>query len=447
MKQPISLLVLVAALGLTQQVVAVEPSPTKATGIISEEFGFDASNWDNAPASMFSFTLTDRIFTTLRISRGNGPVTPLVYAPDQIDVRNLIVSDPATGRSMTADQLLNRRIQNNGLIVIHKGKIVHESYRNGLSRELRHILMSTSKSHTGMLAQIALQKGLFKEDDLASKYVPELRDKAVWKDITVRHVLDMRDGTKFVENYEDNNSDVRIQDRAIGWRPNGKKDPQGMRDFIKKSENLGKRVHPVGKVFNYASVQTDILALIVQEVSGKPLAEFFEEEFWSKLGAEHDAGFGTDGHGQPIAQGAISMTLPDFARAAMLVLNKGKTHAGEQIINETFFDDLITPNKMLKDAFAEQYKVLISPTGNYRSQFWVLDAEKKQFMMVGVYGQLAYFDYENDFAMVTFGSYPIAKDALLVRSLGTLIETMLSATSPDLTLTPPNINILNIIGR
>jgi len=343
--------------------------------------------------------------------------------------------------------LLNRRIQNNGLIVIHKGQIVHESYRNGLSRELRHILMSTSKSHIGMLAQIALQKGLFKEDDLASKYVPELRDKEAWKDLTVRHVWDMRDGTKFEENYEDNNSDVRIQDRAIGWRPNGKKDPQGMRDFIKTSENLGKRVHPVGKVFNYASVQTDILALIIQEASGKPLAEFFEEEFWSKLGAEHDTGFGTDGHGQPIAQGAISMTLPDFARVALLVLNKGKTHADEQIIDEAFFDDLVTPNQMLQDAFPPQYKALISPTGNYRSQFWVLDAEKKQFMMVGVYGQIAYFDYANDFSFVAFGSYPIAKDALLVQSFGTLIGAMQDAVSPDIELPQPNFNILKIIGR
>jgi len=68
-------------------------------------------------------------------------------------------------------------------------------------------------------------------------------------------------------------------------------------------------------------------------------------------------------------------------------------------------------------------------------------------MMVGVYGQLAYFDYKNDFAMVTFGAYPIAKDALLVRSLGTLIETMLSATAPGKNLTPPNINIINLISR
>ena len=51
-----------------------------------------------------------------------------------------------------------------------------------------------------------------------------------------------------------------------------------------------------------------------------------------------------DGYGQPIVQGTISMTLPDFARAAMLVLHKGKSHRGEQIVSQDFFEDLLTPN-------------------------------------------------------------------------------------------------------
>jgi hypothetical protein len=67
--------------------------------------------------------------------------------------------------------------------------------------------------------------------------------------------------------------------------------------------------------------------------------------------------------------------------------------------------------------------------------------------MIGVYGQVAYFDYENNFAFVAFGSYPIAKDALLVQSLGTLIEAMQSAVMPDQEITRPNLNILTIIGR
>ena len=78
---------------------------------------------------------------------------------------------------MTVEEILNRRMVNNGLLVMHKGKVVHESYRNNLLPDIRHINMSTSKSFIGLLAQIAVQKGLFKEDDLASKYVPELRGK------------------------------------------------------------------------------------------------------------------------------------------------------------------------------------------------------------------------------------------------------------------------------
>jgi len=433
------------AITVVGSAIAVEPSSTKATGVISEEFGADSSNWDTAPYNTFGFTLTERIFPTLIMSRGQGPVAPLRYAPNQIDISKLIVSDPATGRAMTVDQLLNRRIMNSGLMVIHKGRIVHESYRNGLSRELRHINMSTAKSFTGMMAQIAKQKGYFQDEDLASKYVPELRDKEAWKDITVRHVLDMLDGTKFVEDYEDENSDVRVQDRATGWRKRGDGDPEGLRGFIKKYVN--EKINPTGKVFNYSSIQTEILGLIIQGASGKPLAEFMEEELWSKLGAEHDAGFGTDGFGQPIAQGAMSMTLPDFARAALFVLNKGKNFEGKQIIDEAFFDDLVTPNQMLKDAFQEQYK-FIAPNGNYRSQFWVIDAEKRQFMMVGVYGQLAYFDYENEFAIVGFGSYPIAKDALLVQSLGTLSDALFAASvGTEQATAQPNLNVLMVIGR
>jgi CubicO group peptidase (beta-lactamase class C family) len=447
MKLIISCLTLTTVLGVLSPCMAVEPSSTKATGVISKQFSADSSNWDAAPMNMFSFTLTERIFPTLIISRGDGAaVAPLRYAPKQVDATELIVSDPATGRAMTADQLLDRRIQNNGLIVIHKGKIIHESYRNGLSRELRHLNFSTAKSFTGMLAQIALEKGFFKEDDLASKYVPELRGKEAWNDLTVRHVWDMRDGTKFVEDYEDDNSDVRVQDRATGWRPHGKNDPKGLRDFIKTSENLAVKINPTGEVFNYSSIQTEILGLIIQGASGKPLAEFFEENFWSKLGAEHDAGFGTDGYGQPIAQGALSMTLPDFARSAMLVLNKGKNHKGEQVVAASYFEDLVTPNQMLKDAFPEGFKFL-APNGNYRSQFWIVDAEKKQFMMIGVYGQLAYFDYENEFALITFGSYPIAKDPLLVDSLGTLIEAMQITVGIDQETLTPNLGLLKTIGR
>jgi hypothetical protein len=146
---------LTAAFGMSGVTMAAELNPVKPTGVINAELGADRSNWDTAPHNMYAFTLTERIFPTVIISRGDGPVAPLSYAPNQIDITKVYVSDPATGRRMSVDELLNRRIVNSGLIAIHKGRIVHESYRNGLSRELRHINLSTAKSFTGMLAQIA----------------------------------------------------------------------------------------------------------------------------------------------------------------------------------------------------------------------------------------------------------------------------------------------------
>ena len=58
---------------------------------------------------------------------------------------------------MSLQGLLERRMLNSGLIAIHKGQVVHESYRNAFSPDLRHINMSTTKSIMGMLAQIAKQ--------------------------------------------------------------------------------------------------------------------------------------------------------------------------------------------------------------------------------------------------------------------------------------------------
>ena len=414
--------ILILTCVLAGRAFSVEPSPVQATGVINHEFGVDASNWDVAPFNAFTFTQTQRIFPTLLISTGEGPVTRLVYAEDQIDMATLEVTDPATGKSITADELLNDRIRNSGLILIHKGQVIHESYRNGLRRDVRHIGMSASKSFIGMLTQIAMQKGLLNEHDLVAQYVPEVADKEAWTDVTVRHVLDMRDGMKFVEDYEDPDSDVRRQDRAIGWRAHRDGDPKGLRDFVR--QNLNEKSYPAGKVFNYASIQTDILGMVIEGASGKSLEEFFEVEFWSQLGAEFPAGMGMDGYGQPIVQGTISMTLPDFARAAMLVLDKGKNHRGEQIVSQDFFEDLLTPNKELSDAFAhydpEAY------FAHYRSQFWVNDTTNQQFLMNGVHGQVAFFDYGRDFAMVGFGSYPVAVSPLLTASLFTLLETILT---------------------
>ncbi|MDO6766070.1 serine hydrolase [Agarivorans sp. 1_MG-2023] len=404
---------------LSLPALAVTPSPVEANGVVSELTGDIRSSWDYPPHNMYTFTKTEHILQSLHISKGDGPIAPLQQAEQQLDMNTLQVEDPALGTIISADELLERRIQSNGFLVLHKGKIVHESYRNQLDKDTRHMNFSTTKSIIGMLAQIAKQQGLLEDSDLASKYVPELVGNPAWKDVTVRDVLDMRDGTKFDENYDDDNSDVRIQDRAINWRPRLDNDPKGVRDFV--SQNVDEKVAPTGTQFTYSSVQSEILGMIIEGATGQSLEQFFEDEFWSKIGAEHDAVFNTDGYGQPLAQGGLNLTLRDFARVAQLVMNKGKTQQGEQIIDASFFSDLVTPQKQLNDAFAH-YKDFFGDSGQYRSQFWVVKPEAEQFMQVGTHGQIAYYDYQNDLAYVGFSSYPVAKDAVLMGSFFELFD-------------------------
>ena len=63
---------------------------------------------------------------------------------------------------------------------------------------------------------------------------------------------------------------------------------------------------------------------------------------------------------------------------------------------------------------------------HYRSQFWVNDTRNQQFLMNGVHGQIAFFDYKRDFAMVGFGSYPVAVSPLLTASQFTLLDAILT---------------------
>ena len=135
------------------------------------------------------------------------------------------------------------------------------------------------------------------------------------------------------------------------------------------------------------------------------------------------------------------MTLQDFARWAMVVLNKGRTFDGQQVVSEAFFEDIVTPNQVLKDAFA-QYK-FIAPNGSYRSQYWVVDAEEGLFMQNGVHGQLAYYDYPNELAVVMFGTYPIAKDVTMLRSLGVLLEAIYKSAGINEAGVEDNLNLLD----
>src|SRR5689334_21275220 len=90
------------------------------------------------------------------------------------------------------------------LLIKQNGKILYEKYAPPYDADKRHYLWSISKSITGLLAAIADKKGILKIDETVSEIFPELKGKAYFDELKVRHLLEWSSGFYWREDYEYN---------------------------------------------------------------------------------------------------------------------------------------------------------------------------------------------------------------------------------------------------
>ena len=75
------------------------------------------------------------------------------------------------------------------MIVLHRGRIELEAYRNGMTPTTRHIAMSVSKSITSLITGVLANQGLIDLRAEVTRYVPELAGTA-YQGATIQHLLD-----------------------------------------------------------------------------------------------------------------------------------------------------------------------------------------------------------------------------------------------------------------
>lgn len=136
-----------------------------------------------------------------------------------------------------------------------------------------------------------------------------------------------------------------------------------------------RRERPVGEKFGYASAETQVLALVLREASGMPLAEYLSEKIWQPMGAEADASWLVDGGGHEIGYMGLNATLRDWGRLGLLLANGGALN-GRQII----------PAERVRAATTVQRPHLAvgaaTPRRGYGYQTWLLDREGR-FALLG----------------------------------------------------------------
>jgi len=154
------------------------------------------ANWRAAPFNRWAFQHVREIVPSADIPHDSSNALPLPAATMNTD--NLRIPD-AQGTAITLDAFL-RRASTDALVVLRDGRIVIERYANDMGPRTPHILMSVSKSLLGLLTGILVAQDKVDPEELVTAVVPELIDTA-FEGARVRHLLDMRTGVAFDEDY------------------------------------------------------------------------------------------------------------------------------------------------------------------------------------------------------------------------------------------------------
>jgi len=345
-------------------------------------------NWTHYPYLRWGFLNTRELVPMAPIDRGTGPVLELPAEPRPVEELRLTAGD---GSETTVGDVLGEHAD--GYIVVHRGRVVAEHYRNGFGPDSPHLLQSVSKSIAGSLAGILVGEGVLDPADAVTDHVPELAGGA-FDGATVRHVLDMRTGTAYSEEYLDPDSDVRITEELGGWRPLRPGRPYD--SVYEQIAGLGNaRGH--GELFDYRSILTDLLAWIMERATGTSYPELLGAKLWSRMGAEHSAEV-TVRDGIAMADGGVCATLRDLARFGLL-------HLG---------DPALAP-PLIPEAWLEDTR----GGAGYRNQWWVLDRDR--FHARGIHGQLCHVDVPAQLVCAKLATHPLPVDErLLIDTLSAL---------------------------
>ncbi|WP_100640067.1 serine hydrolase [Marinobacter salexigens] len=291
-----------------------------------------------------------------------------------------------------------------GILVMHKGRIVYERYDGCLDENTLHGVMSVTKSLTGLLGEVLVAEGKLDETAKVATLIPELKDSA-FGDATVRQVMDMTTALDYSEDSTDPSAE--FWDYALAGSPlpmpAGYTGPRSYFEYLQTVKKEGTH----GDAFGYRTINADALSWLIARTTGKSVADLFSERIWSRLGTEREAFFTVDSIGTPFAGGGFNATLRDMARLGQMMLDEGQVN-GEQIIPAAAVASIRHGGK--GETFAKaDYKTL--PGWSYGGLWWISNDNHGAYAARGVHGQTVWINPAANMVIVRFGSNPVAANA------------------------------------
>lgn len=359
------------------------------------------ANWRVAPFHRWAFQHVREIVPSADIANAPESVWSLTAA--SADFKTF--SFEHDGRRFGFEAFL-KASDTDGIVVLHRGAVVAESYAHDMTRHTPHILMSVSKSLLGIIAGILAEKGVLGLDEPVTRLVPEVSGTA-YAGATVRNLLDMRAGIDFDENYLAASGLIIDYRKAQNWNPLdlGEK-PTDLRSFYQRFQQGD---GPHGGRFHYVSPNTDLMGWVIERAAGKRYADLVSELLWQPMGAARSAYITVDRFGAPRCAGGVCATVMDLARVGQLLVQNGRKD-GTQIIPESWIED-VTGNGDTdawdRGDFTPYFKALPM---HYRYKWYVLRRPEPVMFAFGVNGQYLFVDRKKQIVIAKVSSQTLPID-------------------------------------
>jgi hypothetical protein len=259
-----------------------------------------------------------------------------------------------------------------------------------------HSMQSVSKTTSSIILGIAITRGDFKAslDTPLLKYFDVAKVKNVderKRRITLRHVLTMTTGLDWNEEvaYDDPKNDASLMEANDDW-------VQYVIDRPMAQEP--------GKVFNYSSGVSELLAYIFQEETGQDIEKYGGKYLFAPLGMKYF--WKRTPMGVVDTEGGLFLSGPDLAKLGYLYLHDGAWD-GQQIVSKDWVRQSLAPFIDAEEGFKYGFKWWLLPRTDRQGYVWMARGFGGQILMV----------FPEEDLIVVFTGWNILKDEAGSREL------------------------------
>ena len=314
----------------------------------------------------------------------------------QID--NIVFLPWGSEEPMTWEESLSANYTD-GIIIMHKGRIVYERYPAGLEPDGVHAAMSVTKSFTGTVASILISQGLIDPTLPITYYIPELKGSG-FDGSSVQDVLNMTTPLDYSEDYTNPNASIwQYSEAGNVFRPDNYNGPFDYYQYLPTIKGLpGQKP---GAEFGYRTPNAEVIGWLVSRVTNQDLSDLVSKLIWQPLGAVYDGYFVIDPSGTSFAGGGYNLNLRDMAMFGEMLRNEGKLRGRQVIPAEAvkLFSSGGSPK-----AFAAGGEYPLLKGWSYKNLWWITNNSHGAYMARGVHGQAIYIDPTAEMVIARFAS-------------------------------------------